>query len=76
MHAQVLFTTNRRQIDIMTYQLLFFLPDTSLCLFDDEMFETEMNGKLEVHVLRLNLHTKYIVLHTSSTTNLATYTYV
>ena len=27
----------RRQIDIMTYQLLFFLSDTSLCLFGDEL---------------------------------------
>ena len=29
---------NRRQTDITTYQLLFFLYDTSLCLFGDEMF--------------------------------------
>ena len=27
----------RRQIDITTYQLLFFLSDTSLCLFGDDM---------------------------------------
>ena len=27
----------RRQIDITTYQLLFFLSDTSLCLFSDDM---------------------------------------
>ena len=28
----------RRQIDIVTYKLLYFLPDTSLCLFVDEFF--------------------------------------
>ena len=27
----------RWQIDIVTYQLLFFLSDTSLCLFGDEL---------------------------------------
>ena len=30
--------SNRRQIDMVTYKLLFFLPDTSLCLFGDEIF--------------------------------------
>ena len=30
--------TYRRQIDITTYQLLFFLSDTSLCLFGDDMY--------------------------------------
>ena len=34
----VLHNINRRQIDITTYQLLFFLSDTSLCLFGDEMY--------------------------------------
>ena len=29
----------RRQIDIMTYQLLFFLSDTLLCLFGDDMID-------------------------------------
>ena len=29
--------TNRRQEDIVTYRLLYFLPDTSLCLFVDEL---------------------------------------
>ena len=33
--------TFRRQIDIMTYKLFFFLPDTSLCLFDDEFIFIE-----------------------------------
>ena len=28
--------TIRRKIDIETYQFLFFLSDTSLCLFGDE----------------------------------------
>ena len=27
----------RRQIDIVTYKLLYFLPDTSLCLFVDDL---------------------------------------
>ena len=28
----------RRQIDITTYQLLYFLSDTSLCLFGDDLY--------------------------------------
>ena len=28
------------QIDIVTYKLLFFLPDTSLCLFGDELYSS------------------------------------
>ena len=33
------YLTIRRQIDITTYQLLFFLSDTSLCLFGDEFIQ-------------------------------------
>ena len=29
--------TFRRQIDIVTYKLLYFLSDTSLCLFVDDL---------------------------------------
>ena len=38
--------TIRRQIDITTYQLLFFLSDTSLCLFGDELFGSKRQGYL------------------------------
>ena len=31
----------RRQIDITTYQLLFFLSDTSLCLFGDDLLKAQ-----------------------------------
>ena len=34
---QVILDKYRRQIDIVMYQLLFFLSDTSLCLFGDDM---------------------------------------
>ena len=38
--------TIRRQIDITTYQLLFFLSDTSLCLFGDELFDASPIAEL------------------------------
>ena len=38
--------TFRRQIDITTYQLLFFLSDTSLCLFGDDFKMLEAKGKI------------------------------
>ena len=34
--------TIRRQVDIVTYKLLYFLPDTSLCLFADEFIMKTM----------------------------------
>ena len=51
----------RRQIDITTYQLLFFLSDTSLCLFSDGMYVfvchrtgTNLNSLRLKSSLRLN----------------------
>ena len=35
-----IFNTIRRQIDVTTYQLLFFLFDTLLCLFGDELYKS------------------------------------
>ena len=43
--------TIRRQIDITTYQLLFFLSDTSLCLFGDELIDILLLVAVQSHCL-------------------------
>ena len=37
--------TNRRQIDIVMYKLLYILPDMSLCLFVDVMRAIHTHNK-------------------------------
>ena len=50
--------TYRRQIDITTYQLLFFLSDTSLCLFGDDIYH--LFFKLIVSCKEVSLFTLWI----------------
>ena len=54
---------NRRQIDITTYQLLFFLSDTSLCLFGDEMRAIQLLFQTEI--ISLILKCAYTVIQQS-----------
>ena len=36
----------RRQIDIVTYKLIYFLPDMLLCLFVDDLFKKKVKPTL------------------------------
>ena len=62
------FTSNRRQIDITTYQIRKIKADTSLCLFADEisrdanLFETGIVGA-QYFFLQLNEHFENYVSH-------------